>query len=83
MAESVYMQPTTAPNQSAPRDPDIFPAALAGLSDAEKADIRQTFLGYGVREEDLPRYIADLLGIIETIFDDYIAEKQEDGKRSQ
>jgi hypothetical protein len=74
-------QPRNPPDSNASAGPDIFPAVLAGLSDGDKDEIRRTFLGYGVSEEDLPGYIAELLGVIETIFDDYIAEKQEDVSR--
>lgn len=74
-------QPRYSPDPSTSAEPDIFPAALAGLSDEDKDEIRRTFLGYGVSEEDLPGYIAELLGVIETIFDDYIAEKQADISR--
>ena len=72
--------PTSSPDQDllAPPPPDIFPAALAGLPDEQKADIRETFLAYGVSDEELPRYVADILGTIETIFDAYVAEKQGD-----
>ena len=69
-------QPQNLPESNPSAGPDIFPAALAGLSDEDKDEIRRTFLSYGVSEEDLPGYIAELLGVIETIFDDYIAENR-------
>ena len=75
--------PTFDQDQIVPTEPDIFPVLLTGLFNEQKANICQTLLAYGVSEEDLPCYIADLLGVIETVFDAYVAEKQGGSHTSQ